>query len=114
MMKMSSRKIKGATGVARTTIQDYIKRCDTSGLTMHELSNFNDDALGLKLFADQRTTVLSSKKVMPDYEHVHNKLKQAKKTKVTLMLLWDEYKQEHPIVMSTLSSESITDVINRN
>ena len=96
MMKMSSRKIKGATGVARTTIQDYIKRCDTSGLTMHELSNFNDDALGLKLFPDQRTTVLSSKKVMPDYEHVHNQLKQAKKTKVTLMLLWDEYKQEHP------------------
>ena len=59
MMEMSSRKIRGATGVARTTIQDYIKRCDTSRLTTQELASLDDDALQRKLFPDQQLIITS-------------------------------------------------------
>jgi len=31
--------------------------------------------------------------VMPDYVYIHHELKQKKKTKVTLALLYDEYKE---------------------
>ena len=33
---LSARKIQGATGVARTTIQEYIKRCKESGIYSYE------------------------------------------------------------------------------
>lgn len=44
---LSSRKIQGATGVARTTVQDYIKRCNQSDVTSQSLDALNDDANSL-------------------------------------------------------------------
>ena len=95
MMQLSSRKIQGATGVARTTIQEYIKRCSETDLTLDRLDAMNDDILQLKLFGELNKSTVKSTKVMPDYDYVHNELKQAKKTKVTLMFLWEAYKAEH-------------------
>jgi transposase len=95
MMQLSPRKIKGATGVARTTVQDYIKRCDETGITIDELDAINDDTLQLKLFGEQKASTIKSTKVMPDYDYVHTELKQAKKTKVTLTFLWEAYKSEY-------------------
>jgi len=47
---LSSRKIQGATGVAKTTVQDYIKRCKESSLTLKILEQLDDDALSVRLF----------------------------------------------------------------
>ena len=94
-MQLSPRKIKGATGVARTTVQEYIKRCDMTDITIDKLDAMNDDTLELKLFGEQKASTVKSIKVMPDYDYVHNELKQAKKTKVTLMFLWEVYKSEY-------------------
>ena len=44
---LSSRKIQGATGVARTTVQDYIRRSKANDLTMEEMDRLNDDALSV-------------------------------------------------------------------
>lgn len=49
-MRLSSRKIKGATGIARTTIQDYIKRFESSELTIAQIDQFDDAALQSSLF----------------------------------------------------------------
>jgi len=96
LMQFSSRKIQGATGVARTTIQDYIKRCNEANILIDKLDKINDDELKLKLFPEQIASKTNEPyKVMPNYNYVHNELKLAKKTKVTLMLLWEEYKAEH-------------------
>lgn len=94
-MQLSSRKIKGATGVARTTIQEYIKRCDEAHITQAELDVMNDDTLELKLFGELNRSTVKSTKIMPDYDYVHNELKQAKKTKVTLMFLWEAYQSQY-------------------
>ncbi len=96
LANLSSRKIQGATGVARTTVQDYIKRCKVSDISsVEELNSFNDDALNEKLFGRALIQTSKPSKVMPDYNKVHNELKQKKKTKVTLMLLWEEYKRTY-------------------
>jgi transposase len=93
---LSSRKIQGATGVARTTIQDYIKRCKASDISSVEiLESINDDTLNEKLFGVPLTQVIKPSKILPDYNKVHQEMKQKKKTKVTLMFLWEEYKRTY-------------------
>jgi transposase len=94
LTNLSARKIQGATGVARTTIQDYIKRCKDSDVKSIEiLNNLNDDDLQLKLFGEAiSNNPTKPSKIMPDYNIVHQEMKRRKKTKVTLMLLWEEYK----------------------
>jgi len=37
LANLSSRKIQGATGVARTTVQDYIRRCKEGAITFDTL-----------------------------------------------------------------------------
>ena len=91
---LSARKIQGATGVARTTVQEYIKRCKESGIySYEELINLSDDSLNKKLFGASSIAIsLNPSKIMPDYKYVHQEMRRKKKTKVTLMFLWEEYK----------------------
>ena len=96
LANLSARKIQGATGVAKTTIQDYIKRYKSSDITTLEILNsLDDDTLYRKLFSKTKKNSTKSSKIMPDYNYIHQELKCAKKTKVTLMLLWEEYKKEY-------------------
>ena len=94
---LSARKIQGATGVARTTVQEYIKRCNESDIASYEmLVNLNDETLNQKLFGVTSTTFSTNPdKVMPDYNAVHQEMKRKKKTKVTLVFLWEEYKSTY-------------------
>lgn len=94
-MGLSLRKIQGATGVARSTVADYIKRSGELHLTIEQIDILDDDALRLKLFPDLSSVVVS-RKAMPDMNYIHNELKLRKKTKVTLQLLWEEYKRDNP------------------
>lgn len=97
LANLSSRKIQGATGVARTTIQDYIKRCNEANVNIISLNEMNDDVLQVKLFGGQINSPSTPSKIMPDYNYVHQELKQSKKdkTKVTLMFLWEAYKAQY-------------------
>ena len=93
---LSARAIQGATGVARTTVQDYIKRYKASDINSFEILNqINDELLHQKLFGEGKKRSVQTSKVMPDYNAVHQEMKRKKKTKVTLMLLWEEYKSIH-------------------
>ncbi|MEA2018441.1 MAG: hypothetical protein U9N59_08330 [Campylobacterota bacterium] len=50
-----------------------------------------------KLFYPSKQQSNNSKKVMPDMNYIHTELRQKKKTKVTLALLHDEYKEAHSL-----------------
>jgi transposase len=94
---LSLRKIERATGTKRSTVGDYIKRCKEALLIdSNELDNLDDDTLYEKLYPESRTYATSSSKIMPNFEIVHLELKQRKKSEVTLMLLWEEYKEINP------------------
>lgn len=97
LANLSARKIQGATGVARTTVQEYIKRCNESDISSVKiLDKLSDDTLNEKLFGITSTTISPNpSKIMPDYNYVHQEMKRKKKTKVTLMFLWEEYKSTY-------------------
>ena len=94
-MGLSLRKIEKATGVARSTIGDYLKRFKSLALSLEEIERLDDDALRLKFFPEINSVVVS-RKPMPNMNYLHEELKKRKQTKVTLQLLWEEYKQDHP------------------
>ena len=65
---LSARKIQGATKVAKTTVQDYIKRCKNSDITTLEMLNsLDDEKLYRKLFGKTKKSSAKSSKIMPDY-----------------------------------------------
>jgi transposase len=94
-MSLSIRQIHGAAGVARSTVQDYVKRFEASGLSPAQAEGFDDDQLKAALFPERCRDVKASKP-LPDMAYIHQELQQRKKTKVTLMLLWEEYMEAHP------------------
>ena len=61
---LSSRKIQGATGVARTTVQDYIKRCKQSDITSDSLNLLNDSDKILSLIRDGESKTLEFKETL--------------------------------------------------
>jgi len=65
IMNLSVRKIHGATGVARSTVSDYVKRYKQLSLDIEQIDTLDDDALRLKLFPEQLSIVVS-KKAMPN------------------------------------------------
>jgi len=94
-MSLSLRKIEGATGVAKSTVADYIKRFKNLDLSLEEINKLDDDTLRLKFFPEIDSVVVS-RKAMPNMNYLHGELKKRKQTKVTLQLLWEEYKKENP------------------
>ncbi|WP_434581326.1 hypothetical protein MLC52_03440 [Sulfurimonas sp. NW15] len=94
-MGLSIRKIHDATGVAKSTVADYIKRFKELGLSIEQIDVLDDDALKLQFFPDVASVVVS-RKAMPNFNYIHQELKLRKKTKVTLYLLWEEYKEDNP------------------
>ena len=96
-MGLSIRKIQGATGVARSTVGDYIKRFKELGLSVQQIETLDDDALRLQFFPEISSIVVS-RKAMPDMNYIHQELKQRKKTKVTLYLLCRKFTNTLPLI----------------
>lgn len=94
-MDLSIRKIQGATGVAKSTVADYVKRFKELGLSPQQIDALDDDSLRLQFFPEIASVVVSTK-AMPDMNYIHQELKRRKKTKVTLYLLWEEYRVDNP------------------
>lgn len=93
---LSLRKSCKALHVSIGSASNYINR-------FKELSIDIDSFLGLneieqeRLFYPEMGIIKSqTSKVMPDYLYIHHELKRKKQTKVTLALLYEEYKEVNP------------------
>ena len=90
---MSDRKIARALNISRPVVAQYLKDFNASGLTYEETKDIPDSRF-LALFEKQRNKRCSKyediSKLFPYF------VMELKKTGVTLMILWNEYRQEHP------------------
>ena len=86
--KLSIREIANSLTIARSTIMDYLKRAQDSGLPWRELQALTDDRLQTLLAAPAKPTARGH--LAPDWRQVHQELK---RKGVTLKLLWEEYQQ---------------------
>ena len=89
---LSQREVARALQVAPSTVWSCIRRAEAAGLAWPLEETLDDSALESLLYRNVAPHV-SSRRAMPDFEKVHRELK---RKGVTLQLLWQEYKAEHP------------------
>ncbi len=94
-MKLSIRQTERSTNVPRSTVTDYYRRFRQTGHNIDELLKLDDKAIEAALFPEHRSAN-SAKRPLPDMSAVHLEMKDRRRTKVTLSLLWQEYRDIYP------------------
>src|ERR1700737_2889617 len=89
---LSPRQIATAGGVPRVTLQRYLRRAATQGLSWPLPEDMDDRALEDLLF-QRAVPPASATRPVPDWQRVHVELRHKG---VTLQLLHMEYKEQHP------------------
>ena len=90
---VSTREIGRLLGVARSTIQDNLKRAATAGLGWPLPEEATDEVLELRLFGRSDFSAGQRRRVEPDWAALTRELK---RPGVNMMVLWEEYRQAHP------------------
>ncbi len=88
---LSIRAIARSIQASPATVGDYVRRAQAAGLTWPVPDELDERALQARLFP--RPAAPRSTAPLPDWPHVHTELR---RKGVTLSLLWQEYKAEHP------------------
>ncbi len=89
--QMSYRQVAQSLGLPHTTVADHVRRARAAGLSWPLPAQMGDDDLDGALFA--RPAPPEGPKPVPDWQAVHKELR---RKGVTLMLLWDEYREACP------------------
>jgi transposase len=90
---VSAREIGRTLGVARSTIQDNLKRAASAGLDWPLPGELTDATLEQRLFAHAGVKRGFRRRVEPDWAALACELK---RPGVNLMVLWEEYRAVHP------------------
>lgn len=88
----SSREIAVVLGIARSTVQDNLRRAAAIGLSWPLPGELTDDALENKLFARNGVKQGTRRRAEPNWADLAVELK---KPGVTLLILWEEYRGSH-------------------
>ncbi len=89
----SIREISKSCSIGRGTVGDYLHRAKAAGLSWLLPEHLNDTTLEQQLFPSSTPRTTKSR-FTPDFQEVHKELQSRKH--VTLNLLWQEYKEQHP------------------
>ena len=89
---LSRRAIAKSCSVARSTVDEYVTRAASAGLSWPLPEGLDDTALEQLLYPPTTTPEVSSRPT-PDWHALHQELS---RRDVTLMLLWHEYKAQNP------------------
>ena len=89
----SRRETARTCGVGKSTVNDTITRATAANLTWPLSSDLDDEALENLLYPPL-VKPSSRKQSQPDWQALHDEL--TKHKKLTLMLLWQEYKEDAP------------------
>lgn len=89
----SDRAIARSTGLARSTVSDYLARAAAAGLNWPLPATLTDAALDGLLFVKAGAPSGMRRKSAPDWPTLHRELR---RPGVTLMLLWQEYREREP------------------
>lgn len=91
-MRLTRRQVARSCNISHSTVADYIRRAEASGIGWPLPEGMDETILERKLFPGSVTAVLSDKP-SPRWDEIHKELK---RKGVTLQLLWIEYRQQYP------------------
>jgi len=88
---LSNRKIAKSCRVSRKTVAEYVSKAKAAGLDWPDVESMDDTALE-RIFISELKEDKGTRPV-PDWSYVH---REPRGKGVTLMLLWQEYKERNP------------------
>jgi transposase len=91
--QLSVREVARSCGLPVSTVGDYLQRAEAAGLTWPLPEGMADSELQAKLL-DGSTDEATPAKEVPPWPQIHEQLR---RKGVTLYLLWQEYRQAHPV-----------------
>ena len=86
---LSNRAIAASCQIGVATVHDCLRRAQVAGLSWPLPENLTDDDLASRLYPGQQP----GPRPQPNFAYITHELR---RPKVTLTLLWDEYRQQHP------------------
>jgi hypothetical protein len=89
----TDRIIARSTGLARSTVSDYLDRAISAGLGWPLPPTLTEAALEAMLFARAGIAPGTRRKAEPDWPAIHRELRRGG---VTLMMLWQRYRTQNP------------------
>ena len=92
ILGLSQRQVARSVRLGQSTVWDYLVRFKVSGLSWEEVEAQDDEALEQCLFPSEQESTDRSRS-LPDWSEIHEELK---RKSVTLSLLWQEYREDHP------------------
>jgi transposase len=90
---LSNRAIARSCRISHSTVSEYLARAKQVGLSWPLPKNLDEDGLYRLLFPEKTQVAERLAKPLPDWEQVRKELK---KRNVTIRLLWEEYREDHP------------------
>jgi len=88
---LTMREIGQSLGLGRSTVSDHLARAAHAGVAWPVAETLTDAGLEELLFT--APTNVSGSLILPDWPLIHRELR---RSNVTLMLLWEEYRAVHP------------------
>jgi transposase len=89
---LSSRQAARSLGIASSTASEHLQRARRAGLDWAQVQALDDEALEAKLFPHEAAAAKVGRS-LPDIAYLKRELA---KPDVTLMLMWEEYRRDHP------------------
>ena len=89
---ISNRQIAISCNIARSTVGEYLFRFQQAALSWPLPQDIDDNQLEQLLYP-QLPAVTADQRPVPDCSYIHQQLRQKS---VTLMLLWQEHKEQYP------------------
>ena len=92
---LSARQVALSTNISRSTVKDYLVRAERAGIGWPVAESLTDEQIEQRLFP-AKILDGGAPKPLPDFDYIYRELKVHRKFNLTLELLWQEYKEQHP------------------
>jgi transposase len=90
---LSDRQVASSVSIARSTVAEYLRRLEEAGLSWPFAEEIGEEELERRLFDGPPGRGRDESRSIPDWPEVQKELK---RKGVTLKLLWEEHRADHP------------------
>ena len=91
---LGQRQIARSCSIGQATVSGYLNRAQGAGVGWPLPDGWDDKQLEEALFGRPLRCVYEHRKPLPDWAHIYEELQ--RHSHLTLQLVWEEYRQEHP------------------
>lgn len=90
---LSYRQVEVLSGASKSSVSEYCRRFEIIPHTIEAALALSDDELEMLLHPEKKLRLRNGERPLPDLNYIHSELK---RKGVTLLLLWQEYREKHP------------------